>query len=102
MSSPVWELRHLRYFLAVAEELHFGRAAARLHISQPPLSQQIRHLEEEIGVKLFHRTKRQVQLTEAGSKFADEARHILEQVERATRTAAAISEGTVGHLTVGT
>jgi DNA-binding transcriptional LysR family regulator len=94
------ELRHLRYFVAVAEELHFGRAAERVHIAQPPLSKQIRQLEEEIGVKLFQRTKRRVRLTHAGDIFLDEARQVLDQCERAVRSAQRAERGEIGRLIV--
>ena len=80
------EFRHLRYFIAVAEELNFTRAAERLHIAQPPLSRQIQQLEEEIGVQLFTRTRKSVVLTNAGQTFLLEARKLLSQAERALET----------------
>src|ERR1700676_350813 len=95
------ELRHLRYFLAVADKLPFGRAAQRAHISQPPLSQQIRQLEEDLRVQLFYRTKRKVELTDAGRVFAGEARLILQQVERAVGLTADANRGKIGQLVVG-
>src|SRR3954454_373729 len=94
------EFRHLRYFVAVAEELHFGRAAARLHLSQPPLSQQIRTLEEELGLKLFSRDRRRVELTHAGSVFLTEAKQILSQMEHAADAARRAERGQIGPLVI--
>ncbi|MEH2382237.1 MAG: LysR family transcriptional regulator [Nostoc sp.] len=95
------ELRHLRYFVTLAEELHFGRAAERLHIAQPPLSQQIRQLEKELGFELFHRTKRNVQLTEAGQVFLDEVQQIMRQLQQAIQVGRQTSRGEIGQLVVG-
>jgi len=95
------ELRHLRYFVAVAEELHFSRAALRLHIGQPPLSAQIQALEREVGAPLLERTKRWVRLTDAGTLFLEDARRILSLAEQAGDTARRASRGEVGQLRVG-
>ncbi|EOZ4774490.1 LysR substrate-binding domain-containing protein [Pseudomonas aeruginosa] len=95
------ELRRLRYFIAVAEELHFGRAAERLGISQPPLSQQIQALEEEIGARLFERTNRRVELTDAGRLFLDESRQVLAQVDKAVLLARRAHLGELGELKIG-
>jgi DNA-binding transcriptional LysR family regulator len=95
------ELRHLRYFVAVAEERHFGRAAARLHMAQPPLSQQIRHLETELDVVLLRRTTRRVDLTAAGEAYLDRAREVLAAVDAAGDEARRVAEGLVGRVVIG-
>ena len=94
-------LRHLRYFVVVAEERHFGRAAERLHIAQPPLSQQIRRLEAALGVDLFVRTTRRVDLTDAGTAYLQRARAILASVDNAADEARRVAAGTVGHVAIG-
>jgi LysR family hca operon transcriptional activator len=96
------ELRHLRYFVAVGEELSFTRAARRLHTAQPSLSQQIRHLEREVGVPLLERDRRTVRLTPAGRAFLAEAAAILDRVNYAARLAVKVSSGGAGELSVGT
>jgi len=95
------ELRHLRYFLAVAEERHITRAAARLGLKQPPLSQQIRALEKELGTKLFTRLPRGVELTPAGQGLLDDARALLSGVERAASRARAAAMGQPGRISIG-
>ena len=95
------ELRHRRYFVAVAEERHFGRAARRLHIVQPALSKQISALERELGVRLFSRTKRSVAFTPAGVAFYSEAREVLDRVDRATEVTKLTAAGAMGRLDIG-
>ncbi|MFE2501156.1 LysR family transcriptional regulator [Streptomyces rubiginosohelvolus] len=95
------ELRHLNAFLAVAEELHFGRAAKRLQMAQPPLSQQIRQLEKELGVQLFHRNTRSVRLTSAGESFLEPVRTVLDDLDTAVRAARSAGIGEYGRVTIG-
>ncbi len=95
------EFRHFRYFIMVAEEQNFSRAAERLNIAQPPLSQQIRDLEEELGFLLFDRSKRQLQLTQAGQWFLERAYRIFNQLETAKEEARKISQGQIGQLAIG-
>ncbi len=95
------ELRHLRYFVAVAEERHFGRAAERLHIAQPPLSQQIRRLETELGTTLLHRTTRRVELAPAGEVLLARAREILAAVDAAAEDTRRAGRGEFGRLAIG-
>ena len=95
------ELRHLRYFVAVAEELHFGRAAARLNMSQPPLSQQIQMLEQQVGARLLARTNRSVALTAAGKQFLADSRQILGLVNDAAARAERLHQGEAGELRIG-
>lgn len=92
------ELRQLRYFVAVAEELHFGRAAQKLHMTQPPLSQAIQHLEAELGVALFHRTTRHIQLSAAGLVLLPEAKRLLAQAESLPEMAQRAAAGALGEL----
>jgi DNA-binding transcriptional LysR family regulator len=99
MNTP--DLRQLRHFVAVAEQLHFGRAAAALHISQPPLSRSIRDLEERVGVMLLARTRRRVELTPEGARFLEDARRVLAQLERAVLDVGRMAAGDGGRLRLG-
>ena len=95
------ELRHLRYFITVAEELNFSKAALKLYTAQPSLSQQIKDLEEDVGVKLLHRTKRKVELTEEGAVFLEQARLTLAQADKAVAMARQVSQAKQQMLRIG-
>lgn len=95
------DIRKMKYFITVAEELNFSRAAERLMMAQPPLSQEIRKLEEELGIQLLHRTKRMVELTDAGKIFLEGARQTLLQVDRTIKETQLADEGKIGHLIIG-
>jgi DNA-binding transcriptional LysR family regulator len=97
----MFELSHLRSFVVVAEELHFGRAAARLHLTQPPLSRQIQVLEHQVGAKLLERSSRNVRLTRAGRGFLNDARTIVRLAESASLSVRRISKGEQGSLAIG-
>lgn len=99
--SEMIDLRQLRYFVAVAETLHFSRAAERLHVTQPPLSRQVAALERALGVTLIERHSRRVQLTHAGARFLTDSRAILASVDQACRNARAAEAGELGELTIG-
>ena len=95
------ELRHLKYFKTVAEELHFGKAAARLNMAQPPLSLQIRKLEEELGVSLFYRTKRHVELTKEGQVFLEKVYLLFKSLDESIETVRMVSRGELGEIVIG-
>src|SRR5262245_22814420 len=95
------DTRQLRYFVALAEHLHFGRAAAALHISQPPLSRAIRGLEDQLGARLLTRSKRKVELTPEGARLYEDARRVLGQLERAAQEVGAMAAGQSGRLRLG-
>src|SRR5499425_2936589 len=98
---PAVELRHIRYFLAVAEHLNFTKAAEQLHIAQPPLSRQIRQLEDDLGVVLLVRNKRRVELTKAGHVFLEQARKLIVQAGHATEAARHAQKGESGIVRIG-
>src|SRR4026207_592567 len=95
------ELRHLRYFIGVAEQENASRAALKLHVSQPALSRQVRDLEDELGFLLFERSAKSVRLTEAGHAFLTEARAVLQRAEEAVKAARTIADGGIGELHIG-